>query len=90
MVFNDLDHALIYADQLADQVFVIGGATLYEALLPVADSLYITEIHQNFTGDTEFPEFNPADWLEVAREDIENDASVDFSYSFLQFARQGY
>ena len=87
LVFNDLQNGLEHACQLAEQVFVIGGATLYEALLPVANSLYITQIHQDFTGDTWFPEFNINEWQEVAREDYHDDASVDFSYSFLQFTK---
>ena len=67
VVFNDIQSGLQHACQLAEQVFVIGGTTLYEALLPVADSLYIAQIHQNFTGDTWFPEFNTDDWQEVAQ-----------------------
>jgi dihydrofolate reductase len=88
VVFNDINSALAYAESLAEHVFIIGGATLYAALLAVADTLYITEIHQDFTGDTYFPDFDSNEWTEVAREDIDNDSSVDFSYSFLQFARQ--
>jgi dihydrofolate reductase len=88
VVFNDINSALAHAEKLAEQVFIIGGATLYEALLPLADTLYITEIYRDFTGDTWFPVFDKNEWLEVAREDIDNDNSVDFSYSFLQFARQ--
>lgn len=88
VVFNDINSALAHAESLAEQVFIIGGATLYEALLAVADILYITEIHQDFIGDTYFPSFDMNEWAEVAREDIDDDPSVDFSYSFLQFARQ--
>jgi dihydrofolate reductase len=82
-----LDGALKHACQLADEVFIIGGATLYEALLPVADRLYITEIKQDFAGDTLFPTYDKSAWTEVTREDIDNDPSVEFDYSFLQLAR---
>jgi len=88
LVFNDIDSALAHAEKLAEQVFIIGGATLYEALLPVADMMYVTEIHQDFIGDTYFPSFDINEWTEIEREDIDNDPSVEFSYSFLQFARQ--
>ncbi|MDP3009771.1 MAG: dihydrofolate reductase [Methylococcales bacterium] len=88
VVFNDINSALAHAESLAEQVFIIGGATLYAALLAAADMLYITEIHQDFTGDTYFPSFDMNEWAEVAREYIDDDPSVDFSYSFLQFARQ--
>ena len=87
LVFNDLNNAVTHACQLAEQVFVIGGSTLYETLLPVANTLYITQIHQEFSGDTWFPAFDRNDWLEVAREDIHDDPSVTFDYSFVQLAR---
>lgn len=87
LVFNDLDSALKHASQLAPEVFIIGGASLYEDLLPVADTLYITEIHQVFAGDTVFPVYEKNDWTEVDRVDIDNDPTVEFTYSFLQLVR---
>lgn len=85
-VFNDLDSALqSCAEQ--DEVFVIGGATLYEVTLARADRLYITEILQDFSGDTWFPEINKTQWQEVACEDITDDNSVDFNYRFITYDR---
>ncbi len=83
VVFNNIQKALQSAAN-SDELFVIGGATLYEALLPYADYLYLTVIDKAFAGDTYFPETNPAAWHEISREDISNDPSVDFSYSFLK------
>jgi dihydrofolate reductase len=88
LVFNDLTSAVTHACQLAEQVFVIGGSMLYETLLPVANTLYITQIHQEFAGDTWFPAFDSNEWLEVAREDIHDDTSVAFDYSFVQLIRR--
>ncbi|NOQ14426.1 MAG: dihydrofolate reductase [Methyloprofundus sp.] len=86
LVFNDLDSALQDCAEI-DEVFVIGGATLYAATLARADRLYITEIQQTFEGDTWFPEIKREQWREVAREDIDNDSSVDFNYSFIVYER---
>ncbi|WP_045779753.1 dihydrofolate reductase, partial [Methylocucumis oryzae] len=55
LVFTSLEQALLAAEQLSERVFVIGGATLYQALLPQASVLYLTEIQQDFAGDTFFP-----------------------------------
>ncbi len=85
-VFHDLETAL--ASCSAEKtVFVIGGATLYAKLLNRVDILYITEIKQDFNGDTYFPAIDPSQWQEISREDITNDNNVDFSYSFLTFTR---
>ncbi len=86
LVFNDLDSALQSCAE-SNEVFVIGGATLYAATLVRADRLYITEIQQTFDGDTWFPEIEQEQWQEVAREDINDDNSVDFNYSFIVYEK---
>lgn len=49
-------------------VFVIGGAELYAAALPLADGLVLTEIYRDYPGDTRFPAFDRAAWRETRRE----------------------
>jgi len=56
--------------------------------LAQADKLYITEIEQDFSGDTWFPEVQKNDWLEYARERVINDSSVNFNYSFVVYKRR--
>lgn len=82
-VFTNIETAMDYASS-AQELFVIGGATLYEALLPMANCIYLTLIDKEFAGDTYFPEIDYAIWKELNREDIMDDTSVDFSYSFLK------
>ena len=38
-----------------DEIFVIGGAEIYRAALPLADRLLITQIDREIAGDTLFP-----------------------------------
>ncbi|AEG02890.1 dihydrofolate reductase [Methylomonas methanica] len=85
-IFADIDGALEYA-QVCPEVFVIGGATLYEALLPQADFVYLTLIHREFAGDTYFPEIDYSAWRTLERVEVTDDPAVDFSYSFLKLAR---
>ncbi len=87
IVVESVEAAISQGCQLADEVFVIGGSTLYKATLPIAGSLYITEINQAFDGDTFFPDFDTGDWTEVEREDVTDDTRVSFSYSFLKLQR---
>ena len=86
LVFDNIEKALATC-QKYDEIFIIGGATFYEAMLAKADFLYLTQIHKTFDADTFFPEINPQQWKEVAREDITDDQSVDFSYSFIKLER---
>jgi dihydrofolate reductase len=86
LVFNDLETALHYCAD-CQEVFVIGGATLYQALLQKADYLYLTEIKKQFVGDTYFPEVDMRNWQEVDRLVVDADQQVDFKYDFVKYAR---
>lgn len=72
-----------------DEVFVIGGATIYEAFLPKANKLYLTLINQFYNNaDTFFPEINAEEWIQISREDISDDEKIEFNYSFLNLERK--
>ncbi len=68
------------------QVFVIGGAVLYAEALPAADELLLTEIDLDVDGDTFFPPFDPATFVEVER--VRHVAEDGTAFSFVTYARQ--
>ena len=67
------------------QAFVIGGAELYAAALPLADRLELTEIDRDYEGDTRFPPRDPAQWRESGRETQTNESGL--GYAFVSYAR---
>lgn len=70
VVATSVDESLAAAAETgADEVFVAGGATVYEQFLPKADRLELTEIHDTYAGDTRFPKIDEEAWIEVDRED---------------------
>jgi dihydrofolate reductase len=69
------------------EVFVIGGAQIYAAALPVADRMYLTRIEQSFEGDTWFIEWNPAEWREVWRQHHPADARHASAFTFSRLER---
>ena len=83
-------HSLSEAVKLAgdaEELMIIGGATLYERFLPEVDRLYLTLIERDYEGDTFFPEFSLEDWRIVECETITDDPTVDFTYRFLLLER---
>lgn len=68
-----------------DETFVIGGAELYAAALPLADRLQLTEIDSTFEGDTHFPAIDKQHWRETARETHHDEAG--FGYAFVTYQR---
>jgi len=61
-VVNSIEAALEATKQY-DEVMVIGGANLYQQMLPLADKLYVTWVRHTFEGDVFFPEINTDDWV---------------------------
>jgi dihydrofolate reductase len=81
LTFASLNVALDHCrTQNANSVFIIGGNKVYEAALPLADKLFITEVHQHINGDTKFPDYDRIEWTETARENGPG-------YSFVECAR---
>ena len=61
-LFSDIDSALNAVNNDSDEVFCIGGASVYEALLPKSDKLYITRVYKDFEADAFFPEIDENVW----------------------------
>ncbi|MGJ0429116.1 dihydrofolate reductase [Methylobacter sp.] len=87
LVFNDIETAIESCGQKFQEIFVIGGSALYESMLPMADTLYVTLINKEFSGDAFFPEIDARHWAEVSREDIDDDPDASFSYSFIKYEK---
>jgi len=66
------------AETGSDTAFVAGGATVYEAFLPRADRLVITEVPGEPEGDTRFPEWDPDAWVERERETADDLSFVTY------------
>jgi len=71
-----------------EQVFIIGGATVYKQCLDKVDYLYITWIHKEFSADTYFPKINFDEWEEVKHEDHQPDENNLYSYTFSEYKRK--
>ncbi len=66
--------------------FVIGGAMIYKLLLPKCNRLYITEIDEEFEGDTFFPEIKQDEWKIVKKETGPQDDNT-FKYYYIDYER---
>lgn len=66
-VVRDIDD-LLYLDATRE-LFIIGGASLFEALLPYCATLYLTRVYQQPEGDVHMPTFeNLFDFREILSE----------------------
>nr|AIA17508.1 Dihydrofolate reductase [uncultured bacterium] len=51
-----------------ENIWVIGGGEIYTLTLPFVTEMYLTRVHANIRGDTQFPEWNPEEWTLVSSE----------------------
>lgn len=87
VVVHSLEEAIERAQELGQEVYIIGGAQIYRQSLPLADTIFLTEVHHSFEGDTFFPEFG-AEWQEVSREVHQPDEKNKYPYSFVKLKRK--
>ena len=84
-VYTSLEEALAHCDKDED-VYIIGGASVYRQALPLADRLCLTEINATpEKADTFFPPYD--DWKEISREDHEKDERHEYEYSFVDYIK---
>ena len=83
--FPSLEEALQHCAPDED-IYIIGGASVYRQALKIADRLGLTEIDDTpAEADTFFPPYD--DWKEESREDHPTDDRHDFPYSFVDYIR---
>ena len=69
-----------------EEIFIIGGETLYRELLGVTDRLCLTEIDDTpAEADAFFPPYD--DWKEECREGHEKDERHAYRYAFVDYVK---
>ncbi len=84
IVVHSLEEALDKCKS-EEEIFIIGGAELFQYALPLATDLYITRIQHNFEGDTWFPEINNEQWIVTSEENFNPDEKNHWAYSFIHY-----
>jgi dihydrofolate reductase len=81
LLSDSLEDAIGRASKIDnDQIYIIGGQSVYEQSINLSDKLEITEVHSYYNGDSFFPEIDSRVWNETDREDKEG-------YSFVTYRR---
>ena len=86
-VVNSIEKALSLV-QSETEVMVIGGAKLYQQILPIADRLYITQVEGEFDGDTYFPPYDEKNWRQVSCESHLADKKNNHPCHFVVFEKK--
>lgn len=82
-VVSSLEEALLLT---GSNCFIIGGGEIYKQSLEVADKIYLTLVHKDFEGDTQFPEIG-SEWATIDTKDFTADEKNEYDYSFIEYER---
>lgn len=92
-VTHSLDQALDVARRLTDdpasdvaEIMIIGGAEIYRQAMPLANRIYLTEVHLNPEGDAVFDDVDRAEWRETYRCNVPVEGETP-AYSFVTLER---
>lgn len=77
--YTSLDEAI--DAHRSENIFFIGGQRIFEEGIKLADTMYLTEIHQDYDGDVYFPEFQASSW------DKQTDLETT-EYSFVTYTKK--
>jgi len=86
IVVDSIDAAL---DEVADadEAMVIGGANIYQQVIPVAQKMYLTLVNNEFKGDAWFPEYSMSEW-EIKSETLhKSDEKNNYDFKICIFER---
>ncbi len=91
--FEGADHYCTLEEALAscrpdEEIYIIGGSTVYQQAMPLADRLVVTHVEDTpLEADAFFPPIDPSVWREVSRDSHPTDEKHHFPYSFVDYER---
>ena len=84
-VFKSIEDFLEYYKDYPDEIFVIGGASIYRQFLEYCDKIYLTEVHKSVEADVYFPKFNKKLY---EKEIVNSGESKTLKYDFVIYRRK--
>ena len=74
---------------LDEEIFVIGGGTIYKEFLPLANKLYITKVFNSYSdADTFFPEIDWQEWNTIYQSERQKSETSNIEFQFFVFERK--
>lgn len=89
-VFDDITGAINLAKRQGyDRLFVIGGSSIYERMLPLCDKIFQTKVYGEFPmANVFFPKIDLDKWEIVSQTDVAKDEKNAFDMSFIEYKKK--
>jgi len=71
-----------------EEIFIIGGGSIYKQFMPLADRLYITHVHKKAQADIYFPEIDLNIWEITDKEEFKTEGENSIPYTYTIYERK--
>ena len=88
LIVGSIKEALKFAKKIDENVFVIGGGTIYEQTIDLADQLEITLVDATLEADTYFPKIDEKIWQKTQEICHEKDEKNQYDFCFQTFTKK--
>ena len=82
------DALFVAKDAETNEIFFIGGAEIFNEVLPKSDRIYMTRVHSNVEGDVYFPAIDEKKWVLKFKKDCHKDDRHEYDYTFETWERK--
>jgi dihydrofolate reductase len=82
-----ISDALNKAKEFNEEVFIIGGGTIYKQFMEYTDKIYLTVVHTYIEGDTYFPELNESEWKLEFEKFKEKDIKNEYDHTYKIYSK---
>ncbi len=83
-VIKDVNKFILENKDTEEEIFICGGASIYELFLPYAKKIYLTEIDSSFEADTFFPALDKTKFKKTLIKESKNEK---FNYKFMLYSK---
>ena len=83
---DSIEDAIIQVDDMHD-IFIIGGAQIYEQALPFANHMFVTHVDREIHGDVFFPEYNEKQWKIISIESRQTESGLPYRFVHYELSR---
>jgi dihydrofolate reductase len=86
--YKSLEEAISALKKTEDEIYIIGGGTIYEQTLPITDVVYATEVKVDIKGDTHFPKLNPLEWTREVLHSFSKNEKNEYEFEIVRYERK--
>ncbi len=85
--YKSLEEAISALKNTEEEIYIIGGGTIYEQILPKADLVYATEVNVNIEGDTYFPPLSPHKWTRQVLHSFPKNDKNEYDFEVVKYEK---